>query len=97
MEEEVRKSILDRDMWRCQRCGMGATEIAHRVANTEANKKHIMKRLHISPAEAQSILDHPKNVVASCRECNDYFNIGFKRYIADSIIDAIGELIGVKK
>lgn len=96
MQDDVRKSIFERDLWKCQRCGMPATELAHRVANTESNKKYCMKRYAISHQEAEDILNHPENLVSSCRECNDYFNVGYKRHLAEKIMQGIAEEIGFK-
>jgi hypothetical protein len=95
MLEEIRKLIFDRDIWRCNNCGMPATEIAHRVAFTESNKKYCMKRYGITHKDAEGILNHPSNLAASCRECNDYFNIGYKRHIAEKMMNEIAERMGL--
>ena len=80
MKQEIRDFIFNRDMYQCQRCGSPATEIAHRIANTESNLKEIMDTFKHKIGKAREILNHPLNLSASCRSCNDYYNIGNKPY-----------------
>lgn len=93
MEEVIREFVFRRDLMRCQKCGIPATEIAHRIANTESNKKAIIKKYSVSEHVAGQMLNHPLNLAASCRECNDSFNIGFKRVTADVLVKKIFERI----
>ena len=85
MEKEVRKQIMERDLWQCQRCGAAATEVAHRIAKTRSNAQEVMHLwqrwflLDITETRAREILDHPENLSASCRLCNDYFNVGHNK------------------
>lgn len=67
------------DDYVCQRCGITATEQAHRIAKTKSNYKHYGK----------DIIDHNFNIVSSCHDCNSSFNIGNKPRIADRLSDYI--------
>jgi len=92
-------NIYNRDGWRCQYqdCNEMATEIAHRIAKSKSNKKYIRDyavknyNLVLSKSDVEKIIHHEKNLVASCKKHNDYFNIGFKKMKRDSLISEIIE------
>lgn len=68
---EERIAIYNRDGGRCRTCGesvaFDAFELAHRIANTVANRKRW----------GSTIIDHPLNrVVAHPGRCNSAQNIG---------------------
>jgi hypothetical protein len=85
LNEQSFYRIMDRDGWRCQwpGCGRPATERAHRIAKTEANKieaRVLMSKIigHF-PAPTwvtRFIIHHDLNMAASCRAHNSQFNIG---------------------
>ena len=69
--QEERVYIYNRDGGRCRTCGepvaFDAFELAHRIANTVANRKRW----------GSAIIDHPLNrVVAHPGRCNSAQNIG---------------------
>lgn len=62
---------------RCAICGKplntGSAQAAHRIANTQANRKKW----------GSLIIDHPLNVAMVCSlKCNDACNIGYRPYEA---------------
>ena len=69
--QEEREAIYLRDHGRCQTCGKrvawGDSELAHRIANTDSNRKQW----------GDEIIDSPLNKATTCRgRCNDAQNIG---------------------
>lgn len=69
MTQKQKEHYLTRyvlDMWKCQRCFRPAQQQAHRISQSKMNYKKYGK----------DIIDHNMNIVSSCSECNDYFNIG---------------------
>ena len=91
------REIYERDGYRCRRCGKQATEIAHRIAKSKANRKYIKDyakkhySLELSEKNIDKIIHHNLNLSASCKKCNDYFNIGFKKIKRDNLISEIIE------
>jgi len=86
IQESVRY-ILNRDGWRCQRCGNPATQVAHCVSQDHSRKQNrnnvMVRRVWqelfgevLDRHEACDIINHPLNLKASCDTCNSYFNIG---------------------
>jgi len=69
---EERRAIYLRDRGQCKSCGkrvaFDAFQLAHRIANTKANRKRW----------GSSVIDHPLNRVVVCPDasCNDEQNIG---------------------
>lgn len=94
---ELKRRIMCRDLGKCRFAGClnKKLEMAHRIADTESNKKYIQKYLidrdiNISLKEVRDkIIDHPFNVVIACDKHNAYFNIGFNRVETNSLIDII--------
>jgi 5-methylcytosine-specific restriction endonuclease McrA len=84
-----REFIFNRDLFQCQRCGNPATEIAHRIANTESNMKEIMDTCKVKSGEARKLLNHSFNLSASCQKCNDYFNIGMNPVKKKELLERI--------
>jgi len=83
---EERLAIHARDMGICQACrqhvGLNEFEIAHRIANTVANRKHW----------GDAIIDHPLNKATThAGKCNDKMNCGFNPAKCQAIVDAIKE------
>ena len=85
--EETRLIVYARDGYQCQhpKCGiMGYDnlEMAHRIAQTKANKQMIaqyaldMFGTLLTREQVGSIIHHLLNLKTSCRSHNDYFNIG---------------------
>lgn len=72
---EERRAIYLRDGGQCQSCGkrvaFDAFQLAHRIANTVANRKKW----------GAKVIDHPLNrvVTCPCARCNDGQNIGNNR------------------
>lgn len=63
----------------CKRCGMPATEIAHRL---NANKSNIKKY-------GDDIINHNINMVVSCQKCNSYFSISNRPQTIKALVDLI--------
>ena len=57
---------------KCSFCGVNeATSLAHIISNTKFNNLAVQKRLNISEAIAQDLLDMPMlNIIYSCPACN---------------------------
>ena len=97
-EDERKKKILDRDHWMCQwpNCYLSATELAHRIAKTQANCIEVQalwaelfnEKYDIAWVKF-NIINHDLNIVASCRKHNDYFNCGNNPEEMKKIIIAI--------
>lgn len=88
---EARLEIYHRDMGRCQTCGelvpMDAFEVAHRIADTKANRK----------AWSAAVIDHPINKRTTHRgNCNSAQNIGNRPLEAQRLAELIGEAIKCK-
>ena len=103
MSEIIRQkceAIHERDLWRCQfhGCDNSSSEIAHRISKSKSNKrmiKDLIKELGLK-LKVDDIINHKFNLVASCKDHNDYFNIGFRpvevaRLLKSIIEDLKGE------
>lgn len=93
-----KQRILSRALYVCEynNCNKRATDLAHRIANTQYNAKMIQRILkekydvaYSLPFVKRHFIHNERNLAASCREHNDYFNIGFKNNLALEIVDAI--------
>lgn len=76
---------LQRDNYICQKCGKPALTVAHRIARTKSNIKHVQRLYYelfkeiITLKYAEEIINHQFNLVTDCNgNCNDSYNIGFK-------------------
>jgi Fe2+ or Zn2+ uptake regulation protein len=83
-QHEERLRIYARDHGICQACGepvdIESFQIAHRIANTVANRRHY----------GNDIIDHPMNKATThAGRCNDAMNCGQKPYECSQIVDAI--------
>lgn len=98
---KLKQLIMCRDLGHCRYPGCHATEelqMAHRIADTEDNKKEIRslvlgtwgQEVSLSWVK-ENMIDHPFNVCISCPKHNDYFNIGFKPEVKAEVIFAIME------
>jgi len=67
----------------CQKCGIYATRIAHRIANTKVNRKKYTSK----------IVAHNMNLVSACSkkgtDCNDSYNIGMIDQKCNRLVDLI--------
>lgn len=81
--QEKKRDILAKANWQCSYtgCKERATELAHRIANTEYNAKRIQRYLREKYEKYHSLefvkkyyLNNELNLAASCRMHNDYFN-----------------------
>lgn len=101
--EEKLKKIYNRDNWQCQKCGEPATEIAHRIAKGKVNRHYIYNFIFreygdfLKEKQISEIIHHPLNTVASCRDCNSYFNIGNIDLPRDLLIRTIYDKIREEK
>lgn len=91
-QQEERERIYERDRGVCRACGVlvpwGEFELAHRIANTKANRKR----------HGADVVDHPLNRVVTHRgRCNDAMNIGFSTVIAEALADTIRAEIAREK
>jgi hypothetical protein len=82
MKAEVRKKVLIRDFYTCQRCEATPEpenlQVAHRMADTEEalNMLENMFPNYSRRWMKDNIIDHPDNLVTTCSlECNSSFNI----------------------
>jgi len=96
LDYDVRQNVFGRAGYMCEYCGARATEIAHRIAKTQYNIKHIQRYIKNKYGVELSltyirnrIINHPKNLASSCREHNDYFNIGNRIEEAHALVDEI--------
>lgn len=82
---ENKVKLFERDNYRCGHCGLsifrkGTPQLAHRIANTEANIKKYGK----------SVVHHELNMVSTCSlYCNGHMNIGFRTAEAEELADKI--------
>lgn len=87
--EDERVAIFERDNYRCQNCqksvfSKGTPQLAHRIANTVANRKKY----------GDCVIDHPLNRVATCTlYCNGKMNIGNKPREAEELADKIRDAL----
>ena len=65
----------------CERCGKRSTEVAHGISKGKYGRKAVktlwkdMFDEVLSEKDIDDIIHHEFNTHASCRLCNDYFNI----------------------
>ena len=83
-QHEERLRIYARDHGICQSCGepvnVNSFEIAHRIANTVANRKHY----------GAEVIDHPLNKATTHPgRCNSAMNCGFRPDECRRIVEAI--------
>ena len=70
------------DSYTCQKCGMPASQIAHRISKSKVNYKKY----------GHNIIDNNFNLVAvDCLECNSYFNIGCSTEKIKRLVNLIKE------
>lgn len=88
--EEERLFLFNRDAGKCQTCGarlsFSAFQIAHKIANTEANKKRWGK----------AVVNHTDNKACTCPNayCNSRQNIGGKPIACFDLYSKIIKEIG---
>ena len=88
----------------CNIRGIGNLEVAHRIAKGEKSAKNNVNRDYVIRFWYQNfnemitkkyacdvILNHPLNMVTSCREHNDYFNIAGRPQEMDELLRKIYE------
>lgn len=73
--------VMDRDSYTCQRCGTFATELAHRISKSKPNLKRYGKK----------VIHHPRNLVASCHDCNQLFLIDNNPVAVKCLVEEIRE------
>ena len=97
---ETRMIVYTRDFFTCRHrncfvCGSDNIQLAHRIAQTEANKKYVQQYWLdnfdkvISLRKAERILHHPLNLATSCIMHNSYFNVGHNPEKRKIILDKI--------
>jgi len=101
MNEEIRQKcidILDRDNWTCRRCGEPATEVAHRISKGKTGIRWVQNYLmdvldiYMPQTEIEILFIHdPDNLAASCKDCNDYFNILYNPEKAKELVKKIAK------
>ncbi len=102
MDYNTRQKVFKRAFWMCEYpdCNKPATEIAHRIANTQENHK-LVKRILLEKygidvplrTVRHAVIDNPYNLAASCREHNDYFNCGYNMNDVYTIIEQCKEVL----
>ena len=95
---EKMKEVYERDEWKCQvpGCEKPASQIAHRIAKTKANKRMVVDIANTVcgiSCSSELIIHHPFNLRCVCSEMahNSYWNIGFKRNESTSLVIQIIE------
>ena len=83
-QAEERLRIYTRDHGICQACGkpvpMDGFEVAHRIANTIANRKRY----------GDEVIDHPLNKAMTHQgRCNSAMNCGFRPDECSRIVEAV--------
>lgn len=100
MTEDDYKSIVVRDVFNCQQCGMTVNydncQLAHRIKSGSGSVKYIenylqSKQIYKSKKFIQdTILSHPDNLVTTCSlKCNDKCNIFFNPVKRDELLENI--------
>ena len=96
MKAEVRKQVLIRDFFTCQRCGnspgAGSLQIAHRIKDGSSTIKWLNGLLPDKTNKwlQDNIVDNPMNLVTTCcLECNDSFNIFFDKVESTLLVHKI--------
>ncbi len=83
--EDTRRQVLEAAHYKCEwpRCYRSATEVAHRIAQTEANASMVRRMWRELFGEDVSlqwawahIIHNPRNLAASCQQHNSRFNCG---------------------
>lgn len=96
----IKRTLFSRNFYVCEYngCYKRATDLAHRVANTEENVKMIKRMLYemynadLPLSEVRNNFIHnPANLAVSCRQHNDYFNIGHDMMAVTKLIKFIWE------
>lgn len=65
----------------CDKCGKPSTEIAHGISKGEYGRKAIkltwlkLFNYDLRPREIDEVVHHYLNTFASCKQCNDSFNL----------------------
>ena len=110
MREIIRQKLEDiheRDNWACQfsGCDKPSSEIAHRISKSKANKRIIKDLIGEFgfKIKVDDVIHHNFNLVASCKDHNDYFNIGFRpvevarllKIIIDDLVESGYEIPGL--
>lgn len=102
MIEAVRRKVLVRDFFTCQRCGRHNTlQIAHRIHKGKESCRHIQDYILENYGEEltktfinDEILNHPDNLVTTCSlPCNSSYNIFYNPVERDKLICSIYEKI----
>ena len=97
---ETKMIVFTRDNFKCQYegcnvCGIDNLECAHKIGRTVANRNHVMRYVHknfgevLTFKEAYCILNHPDNMITSCKKHNDYFSINNHPLEKDELIRKI--------
>lgn len=80
IQDDIRRVHI-RAGYQCERCGKPSTEVAHSISKGKYGRKTVktlwekLFKEELTEKELDSIIHHRDNVHASCKGCNDYFNI----------------------
>lgn len=85
---ETRGYVYRRDGWVCQQeeCLEIEIELAHKISQSKANIKMVMRLLDVDKKTALKIIHHPLNLVTSCSKHNSSFNIGNNPVEAEKLL-----------
>jgi hypothetical protein len=102
-----RYEIFARDMFTCQYCGKSPggnkLQLAHRIRQGSGSVKVVQDfwsanyKEDITKKKAESIIDHPLNIVTTCSlKCNSKFNVFFNRIEVAKILKKIRKVMDEK-
>ena len=100
--EQTRLEVYERDLYTCRHfecnvMGYDNLQLAHRIAQTKANKNFVVTFWaseygeFITLKQAEAILNHPINLMSSCADHNSHFNLGFSTKMVCDILRQIYE------
>lgn len=102
--QQTREIVYSRDMFECQypgcaKAGYSNIEMAHLVSKGLSNIKYVKRfwiekfNIYLTNKNAGDILNHPLNLITSCRDHNSYHNIGNQPQKRDELLYKIANIV----